>query len=140
MKYTFRNMVGRGSHHQAGSSAPQMLDVQDFVRALRDGIGHRPENPYEELSKLLKTYSNLGGKSFEGTESVMEIQVWLRTLDRIFLDMQLNDQRKRQVASRQLKGVALDWWEVVIAGRVENEITWNQFKEMLEARFVPASA
>src|SRR5574338_1601691 len=133
-------MVGRGSHHNAGPSAPQMLDMQEFVRVLRDGSGHRPENPHEELSKLLKTYSNLGGKSFEGTESVMEIQAWLRTLDRIFNDMQLDDQRKRQVASRQLKGVALSWWEVIIAGRNENEITWNQFKEMLEARFVPASA
>ena len=133
-------MVGRGSHHNAGPSAPQMLDMQEFVRVLREGIGHRPKNPHEELSKLLKTYSNLGGKSFEGTESVMEIQAWLRTLDRIFNDMQLDDQRKRQVASRQLKGVALSWWEVIIAGRNENEITWNQFKEMLEARFVPASA
>ena len=133
-------MVGRGSHHNAGSSTPQMLDMQDFMRALRDGVGQRLENPHEELSKLLKTYTNLGGKSFEGTENVMEIQTWLRTLDRIFNDMQLDDQRKRQVASRQLKGVALSWWEVVIAGRIENEITWNQFKEMLEARFVPASA
>lgn len=117
-----------------------MLDMQEFVRVLRDGIGHRPENPHEELSKLLKAYTNLGGKSFEGTENVMEIQARLRTLDRIFNDMQLDDQRKRQVASRQLKGVALGWWEVIVAGRIENEITWNQFKEMLEAGFVPASA
>src|SRR5574338_355061 len=70
----------------------------------------------------------------------MEIQAWLRTFDRIFNDMQLDDQRKRQVASRQLKGAALSWWEVIIAGRNENDINWNQFKEMLEARFVPASA
>ena len=119
---------------------PQVVDVQDFVRALRDGLGPRPENPHEELAKLLKTFTNLGGKSFEGTESVMEIQAWLRTMDRIFDDMQLDDQRKRQVASRQLKGAALSWWEAVIAGRNEQEITWNQFKEILEARYVPASA
>ena len=93
------------------------------MRVLRDGIGHRPENPYEELSKLVKTYTNLGGKSFEGTESVMEIQAWLRTLERIFTDMQLDDQRKRQVALRQLKGAALSWWEVIIAVSAENDIT-----------------
>ena len=134
-------MVGRPPNQGAGSShAPPMVNLQDLVRAFRDGAGQRQENPYEELSKLLKTYTHLGGKSFEGTESIMEIQTWLRTLERIFNDMQLDDQRKRQVASRQLKGVALGWWEVIIAGRNENEITWNQFKEMLEARFVPASA
>ena len=134
-------MVGRGQNQTAGgSNAPQMMNVQDLVRALREGVGVRPENPHEELSKLLKTYTSLGGKSFEGTENVMEIQAWLRTLDRIFNDMQVDDLRKRLIASRQLRGAALDWWEVIIAGRIENEITWNQFKEMLEARFVPASA
>ena len=132
-------MVGP-RHQNVGPSEPPMVNLQDLVRAFRDGAGQRPENPHEELSKLLKTYTHLGGKSFEGTESIMEIQAWLRTLDKIFNDMQLDDQRKRQVASRQLKGVALSWWEVIITGRNEDEITWNQFKEMLEARFVPASA
>ena len=134
-------MVGPRQTQGAGSSnAPTMMNMQDFVRALREGAGNRPENPHEELSKLLKTFTNLGGKTFDGTEGVMGIQNWLRILERIFADMQVEDQRKRQIASRQLRGAALDWWEVIIAGRPEGEVTWNQFKEMLEGRFVPASA
>ena len=133
-------MVGRGSHHQAGSSVASMINIEEFVRALRDGVAPRQDNPHEELSKLLKTHANLGGKEFEGTEGVMGVQTWIRTQERIFTDMQVNDQRKRQIASRKLKGVALGWWEVIIAGRQENEITWDEFKTMLEARFVPASA
>ena len=132
-------MVGRGSHH-SGSSVPPMINMEEFVRVLRDGAAPRQENPHEELSKLLKTFSNLGGKEFEGTEGVMGVQTWLRTLERIFADMQIDNQRKRQIASRRLKGAALDWWEVIIAGRAENEITWDQFKDMLEARFIPATA
>ena len=141
MNYTFRNMVGRGSHHQAGSSnPPTMINMEEFVRALRDGVAPRHDNPHEELSKLLKTHTNLGGKDFEGTEGVMGIQTWIRTQERIFSDMQVNDVRKRQIASRRLRGVALSWWEVVIAGRPEEEITWDEFKALLEARFVPATA
>ena len=134
-------MVGPRHTQGAGSSsAPTMMNMDDFVRALRDSAGGRQENPHEVLSKLLKTYTNLGGKSFEGTEGVIGIQTWLRTLERIFHDMQVDDNRKRQIASRQLRGAALDWWEVIVAGREENEITWNQFKELLEARFVPLTA
>ena len=134
-------MVGRPPSHGAGpSNTTPMVDLQDLVRAFREGEMHRKENPHEELAKLLKTFSNLGGKDFEGTEGVMGVQTWLRTLERIFADMQINDQRKRQIASRRLKGAALDWWEVIITGRPENEITWDQFKEMLEARFVPATS
>ena len=114
--------------------------MQDLVRALREGVAPRQDNPYEELSKLLKTYTNLGGTCFEGTEDVVKVHNWLRTLDRVFDDMQLEDFRRRQIASRQLKGAALDWWEVIVAGRPENEITWNEFKEMIETRFIPVSA
>ena len=64
MKYIFRNMVGRGSHHQEGSSAPPMINMEEFVRALRDGVAPRHENPHEALSKFLKTCTNLGGKDF----------------------------------------------------------------------------
>src|SRR5574338_1378114 len=134
-------MVGRPPIHGAGpSNTTPLVNLQDLVRAFREGAVHREENAHEELAKLLKTFSNLGGKDFEGTEGVMGVQTWLRTLERIFADMQINDQRKRQIASRRLKGATLDWWEVIITGRPENEITWDQFKDMLEARFVPATA
>ena len=117
-----------------------MMNVQDLVRALREGATPRQDNPHEEISKMLKTYSHMGGTTFDGTEDVTQVQNWIRTLERIFADMQLDDARKRQIASRQLKGNAMDWWEVIIAGRQEQEITWDQFKEMLELRFIPASA
>ena len=134
-------MVGPRHHTGAGPSRePPVISMEDFVRALRDGMAPRQDNPHEELSKLLKTCTNLGGKDFEGTEGAMGVQMWIRTMERVFTDMQINDQRKRQIASRKLKGVALDWWEVVIVGRPENNITWNDFKDMLEARFIPASA
>ena len=87
---------------------PPTINMQDFVRVLRDGMAPRVDNPHEELSKLLKTYTHLGGSSFDGTENVMGVQTWLRTVERIFADMQVNDQRRRQIASRQLKGLALD--------------------------------
>ena len=51
-----------------------MVNMQEFMRAIRDGAGNRQENPHEELSKLLKTFTNLGGKTFDGTEGVMGVQ------------------------------------------------------------------
>ena len=57
-----------------GPSEPPMMNMQDFMRAIRDGVGNRQENPHEELSKLLKTFTNLGGKTFDGTEGIMGVQ------------------------------------------------------------------
>ena len=91
------------------------MNVHDLVRALREGATPRQDNPHEEISKMLKTYSHMGGTTFDGTEDVTQVQNWIRTLERIFADMQLDDARKRQIASRQLKGNAMDWWEVIIA-------------------------
>ena len=111
-------MVGPRHHTGAGPSRePPVISMEDFVRALRDGMAPRQDNPHEELSKLLKTCTNFGGKDFEGTEGAIGVQMWIRTMERVFTDMQISDQRKKQIASRKLKGVALDWWEVVIVGR-----------------------
>ena len=44
---------------------------------------------------------------------------------------------KRRLASRQLTGLAMNQWETIIANTPEEEITWEQFKERFEGKFVP---
>jgi hypothetical protein len=40
--------------------------------------------PQRNFVRMCKDYSALGGKPFYGTETVVEIQAWIRMAERIF--------------------------------------------------------
>ena len=52
-----------------------------------------------DLPILYKNFTNLGGKTFKGTESVVEAQAWIRSCERIFRGLRLDDGQKRMIAS-----------------------------------------
>ena len=101
------------------------------------GVGGDVQPRKADFAKLSKDFLNLGGKTFNGTESIMEVQGWLSTCERIFRDLELEDGMKRRLASRQLTGLAMNLWEAITANTPEEEITWEQFKESFEGKFVP---
>lgn len=94
---------------------------------------HTPMN----FAALCKNFTALGGKPFYGTEDILGVQMWLRTCERIFGDLRLEDAEKRLLASRQLQKSAMDWWDSETASTPEGEFSWAQFKEVFEAQFIP---
>ena len=46
---------------------------------------------------------------------------------------------KRKVASRQLVGREMGWWNAIVATTPENAVTWEQFKERFEEKFIPST-
>ena len=76
-----------------------------------------------DFAKLCKDYTALGGKVFFGTESTIEVQRWIDACRRIFSDLGIEDATKRKLASRQLQGRALDWWNSITIDTTEEEIT-----------------
>ena len=51
--------------------------------------------------------------------------------------MNLADLRRVQVASSMLQERALDWYELLISKINEADLTWEQFQERFELKFVP---
>ena len=95
--------------------------------------------PRVDFAKLCKDYTNLGGKPFHGTESATDVQDWMDSCDRIFDDLGLEDAMKRRLASRQLQGRAMNWWNAIRTATPEDQVTWVQFKARFSEKFIPAA-
>ena len=59
--------------------------------------------------------------------------------DRIFDDLGLEDAMKRRLASRQLQGRAMNWWNAIRTATPEDQVTWVQFKARFSEKFIPAA-
>ena len=70
-------------------SAQQLLDLVKNAQAI--GPIPEPTHPKSGFARLCSDYTNLGGRPLIGSESVIEVQAWLRTCDRIFSCMNLID-------------------------------------------------
>lgn len=88
------------------------------------------------FAALCKDFTNLGGKPFKGTESIVEVQVWLRSCERIFKCLDLLDEQKRVMASWQLQKRAAAWWDAVTMNVPEDDFSWSKFKEVFEEQFM----
>ena len=113
----------------------QLLDLVTNAQAA--GSNPEPTHPKSGFACLCNDYTNLGGKQFKGTETIIEVQAWLRTCDRIFSRMNLTDLHRVQVASSMLQARAMDWYELLISEIDEADLTWEQFRERFELKFVP---
>ena len=116
-------------------SAQQLLDLVKNAQAA--GPNPEPTHPRSGFARLCRDYTDLGGRPFKGSESVIEIQAWLKSCDRIFSRMNLIDLHRVQVASSMLQERALDWYELLISEIVEADLTWEQFRGRFELKFVP---
>lgn len=92
-----------------------------------DGGVVSQENPLVRFTVLNKEYTQLGGTMFIGSEGNIEAQQWLKSIERIFIGLDITDAQKHQLASWQLQEAAQDQWESVIANTPEDDITWTQF-------------
>ena len=102
-------------------TAQQLLDLVKNAQAA--GPNQEPTHPKSGFARLCNDYTNLGGKPFKGSETIIEVQAWLRTCDRIFSRMNLIDLHRVQVASSMLQERALDWYELMICEINETDLT-----------------
>ena len=103
-------------------SAQQLLDLVKNAQAAEPIP--KPTHPKSGFACLCSNYTNFGGRPFKGSKSVIEVQTWLRSCDRIFSRMNLMDLLRVQVASSMLQERALDWYELLISEIVEADLTW----------------
>ena len=124
--------TGRGANN---GNAPDMRTMfTDFMREiLRDvqraapnaanGGGAAVQAPRADFTKLCQDCTSLGGKPFHGTKSATEVQDWLDSCEHIFKDLGIEDEMKRKLASRQLQGRAMDWWNAIKVATPKDQVT-----------------
>ena len=95
--------------------------------------------PEPDFSVLCKKFNDLGGRPFKGTETIVEVQAWLRLCEKIFKGLNIDNGMKRFLASWQLQDKALIWWEAITREEPEENFSWERFKEVFEEQYIPAA-
>ena len=129
-------MFGRGRDRGHGSVPPhppptppptmeQLLAVQtQLMQALVQNQQNQPIGgaPRDKRGEFLKDHSSM----FSHTTDPLEVDDWLRAVEKQLNIAQCDDQQKVLYASGQLQGEAQDWWESFEYGRPTNAppITW----------------
>lgn len=120
---------GSGTGATSSIATREMFNqyMRDMMRVIPAAVGAGVvmQQSRVDFAKIYRDFINLGGKIFAGSESVIEVQKWLDTYDRIFSDLELEDAMKRRVASRQLTGRAMWWWNTMVVTTSKNMITWR---------------
>ena len=104
-------------------SADQFLEL---FRSTQPPAPIRSSPPRKSaFARLCSDFSHLGGKPFKGSESVLEVQAWIRTCERIFSRMDLSDHDRVLVTSSLLQERALDWYKLLVAELDESVLSWT---------------
>ncbi|KAK1618941.1 hypothetical protein QYE76_024458 [Lolium multiflorum] len=81
---------------------------------------------------------------FEGGTDVEEYLTWELKIEKLWsLHPNYTEDRKIKLASSELDGYALRWWDALVRNRQEDGelpiITWHAMKEAMNSRFVPTN-
>ena len=60
----------------------------------------------------LERFKKLGPPTFQGTTDPMVVEVWLKQMEKIFVDMGCNDYHRVILASFVLQSKADHWWDI----------------------------
>jgi hypothetical protein len=68
----------------------------------------------------------------------MDVDDWLKTVERKLQVVQRNNREKVLLALHQLIGSADDWWDAYVKAHEEPDtINWNEFKMVFRSHHVP---
>jgi hypothetical protein len=68
----------------------------------------------------------------------MEVEDWLKGVEKKLVIAQCTDHEKVLFATHQLFGMVANWWEMYCNTHANiNSITWNEFKARFHTHYVP---
>ena len=74
---------------------------------------------------------------FSHTSDPLQVDDWLRAMERQLDIAQCDDRERVLYTAGQLRGAALDWWESHLV-QVREAFTWIQFRERFRSHNIPA--
>jgi hypothetical protein len=86
------------------------------------------------LAEFLRTHPT----TFSQAKDPMDVEDWLKGVERKLVIAQCTDPEKVLFAAHQLYGIAANWWETYCNTHVNvDAITWNEFKARFLTHYVP---
>ena len=67
-----------------------------------------------EAAKMVETARRLGAQEFRGTTDPLQVEDWIKRIERVFEMMECPKERKVNIAAFLLEGRALNWWTSII--------------------------
>ncbi|XP_072147361.1 uncharacterized protein [Setaria viridis] len=77
--------------------------------------------------------------TFTSSPNPLDVDGWLKTVERMLNITQCSDREKVLYASGRLEGPAADWWDAyTIAHANANDITWEEFRTNFRSHHIPS--
>jgi hypothetical protein len=76
--------------------------------------------------------------TFSYAVELMDVDDWLQSIEKKLQVVQCNNHEKVLLASHQLSGPIVDWWDAYVEAHEEPEsINWPEFRAAFRAQHVP---
>jgi hypothetical protein len=93
-----------------------------------------PQLPWDKRGEFMRGHP----PTFAHSADPMDVEDWLRAVERELRTAQCDDREKVLYGPRQLRGAAQSWWESYLATHADPEaITWEEFRESFRRYHVP---
>ncbi|WVZ83110.1 hypothetical protein U9M48_030287 [Paspalum notatum var. saurae] len=115
---------------------PYLELVQALVTHAQNMRNTSPRPLHDKSLSKMSEFLRLKPPSFSGSQDPMEAEDWMRTIERKLELLNCDEQTKIALATHQLSGTALAWWEIVKAPH-KNGITWKEFTKAFRQHHVP---
>jgi hypothetical protein len=116
----------------------QMLQtMQQTMANMQQAQGHQPA-PQPQPRDKLGEFQSTKPSTFSHSIKPMDVDYWLKTIEKKLQVVQCNNREKVLFASHQLEGPAADWWDAYVEAHEEPEsINWQEFKNSFRSHHVP---
>jgi hypothetical protein len=115
----------------------QMLQtMQQTMANMQQAQGHQPmpqPQPRDKLGEFQRTKP----PAFSHLVEPMDVDDWLKTIEKKLQVVQCNNREKVLFASHQLEGPIVDWWDAYVEAHEEPEsINWQEFRDSFRTHHV----
>jgi hypothetical protein len=116
----------------------QMLQtMQQTMTNMQQAQGHQPAPQPQQCDKLGE-FQRTRPSTFSHSIEPMDVDNWLKTIEKKLQVVQCNNREKVLFASHQLEGPAINWWDAYVEAHEEPEsINWHEFKNSFCSHHVP---
>jgi hypothetical protein len=104
---------------------------------MQQAQGHQPAPQLQPRDKLGE-FQRTKPPTFSHFVEPMDVDDWLKTIEKKLQVVQCNNREKVLFVSHQLMGPAADWWDAYVEAHEEAEsINWQEFKNSFRSHYVP---
>jgi hypothetical protein len=100
--------------------------------------GAQPQAPPLPSRDRLGDFQHTKQPTFSHVVEPMDANDWIKTVEKKLQVIQCNNREKVLLASHQLSGPTVDWWDAYVEAHEEPEsINWPEFRVVFRACHVP---